>query len=236
MWRWTLLILAYVILQSHAGSQQAHALRLAADLLNSDRITTLRFIASGANFTVGQNFTANDSWPRVAIKSYTSLQDYKSGSMRLELWREMGPTMPRRGGVPFTGDLHQIQVVSGDYAWNEPVPEVLIGGAAGPATPCTLPEAGGTGWAGPGGSPAPVPAPESQVECMLALWATPQGFVKAAIANHAKQTRVEGGTEVSFAISGKYKMTGMINSRGEVERVRTWVGQSIVGDMLIETD
>src|SRR5881409_2980912 len=117
----------------------------------------------------------------------------------------MGSTMPRGGGVPFTGELHQIQVVSGEDAWNVPVPEALVGGSAGPATPCTLPEAGGTGWAGPGGSPQPVRAPESQDEFMLSLWATPQGFMRAALANNAKATKEKGGTKVSFRIGDKNK-------------------------------
>src|ERR1041385_6252247 len=140
---------------------------------------------------------------RDPIKSYTASINYETGSMRLELLRDMGSTMPRGGGVPFTGELHQIQEVSGNYAWNVPVVEALVGGSAGPATPCTLPEAGGTGWAGPGGSPQPVPAPESQVECMLALWATPQGFLKAAIANNANVTKEKGRTKVSFIVGGK---------------------------------
>src|SRR5205814_1264693 len=100
------------------------------------------------------------------------LINYDSGGMRLELVREMGTTMPRGGGVPFTGESRQIQEVTGNYAWNVPIsgdPPL----DAGPATPCTLPEAGGTSRTGP--------APESQVLCMLMLWATPQGFVKAAL-------------------------------------------------------
>jgi hypothetical protein len=37
-------------------------------------------------------------------------------------------------------------------------------------------------------------------------------------------------------IGGKYKMTGIMNSHNQVERVRTWVDQSLVGDMLVETE
>src|SRR5437762_6234758 len=60
--------------------------------------------------------------------------------------------------------------------------------------------------------------------------------MKAAIANNAK-TRKEkgGGTRVSFTIGGRYKMSGITNARDQIERVQTWVGQSIVGDMLVET-
>jgi len=71
---------------------------------------------------------------------------------------------------------------------------------------------------------------------MLFIWSTPQGFVKGAMANNATQkTAVGGGTEVSFMVGGKYKVTGIINGRGEVEKVQTWIDQPIVGDMLVET-
>jgi hypothetical protein len=50
---------ACVIWQSQTGSpqqgdalKQGDALRVAADLLNADRMITLRFVASSANFTV----------------------------------------------------------------------------------------------------------------------------------------------------------------------------------------
>jgi glyoxylase-like metal-dependent hydrolase (beta-lactamase superfamily II) len=217
-------------------AQQPDVLKVTLDVLGVDQLKTLQFTASGANFTVGQNFTPVDPWPRVAIKRYIALINYETSSMRLELLREMDKMMPPGGGVPFTEMLHQIQVVSGNYAWNAPVPEALVGGSAGPATPCTLPEAGGTGWSGPGGSPNPVPAPESQIECMLLIWSTPQGFVKAAMSHNATAAKVKNGTEIAFAIDGKYKMKGFVNSQNQVERVQTWVSQSIVGDLLIETE
>src|SRR5262249_6068912 len=135
--------------------------------------------------------------------------------------------MPRGGGVPFTGELHQIQAISGLLAWNIPVPPDPAAGSL-PVGPCTPPEAGGT-------PPTPAPAPDSHPECMLMLSATPQGLLKAAAANHGTETRVKGGTEVSFMLAGKYKMIGLINLQNQVERVTTWVDQSLVGDMLIET-
>jgi glyoxylase-like metal-dependent hydrolase (beta-lactamase superfamily II) len=70
---------------------------------------------------------------------------------------------------------------------------------------------------------------------MLALWATPQGFVKAAMMNNATSRGANGGTEISFTVSGKYKMTGTINGQGQVEKVRTWIDHPIVGDMPVET-
>jgi glyoxylase-like metal-dependent hydrolase (beta-lactamase superfamily II) len=198
-------------LTSVPSAQQVDALKAAADTLGVAKIKTLQFTGSGANFSVGQNFSPSEPWPRVTVKSYTASINYDTGSMRQELLREMGTVMPRGGGAPFTGEQRQIQVVSGNYAWN-------VAAAA------------------PGAAPPPAaPASGNAVERMLALWATPQGFVRGAIANNATTKKAKGGTEVSFTVGGKYKMTGLINAQHQVERVQTWIDQPIVGDMLVET-
>lgn len=204
------------------------ALLRAARALGVDGIRTLQFAGSGAEFSVGQNFTPTEAWPRVALTRFDVLINYETASMRLDLRRTMGARMPRGGGVPFTGEQHEIQTVSGPYAWDTPVPPDPSAGAF-PDAWCTPPEAGGT-------SPVSAPSPASQPACMLMLWATPQGFIKAAAAHHATERQVSGGTEASFVIGGKYRMVGLIRSSGDVEWVRTWLEQSIVGDMLVETD
>lgn len=210
-----------------APRDQPSALEMSAAVLRTNDVNTLQFIASGRSFTVGQSFSPKDSWPPVSITRYTVLMNYPAGSFQQDLVREMGPTMPRGGGVPFTGELRQVPADSGAYSWNVKIGDVSPNAGAAPATPCTIPEAGRTGWAGP--------APESEVLCLLELWATPQGFVKAAAANHATTRVVPGGAEVSFIASG-HKMTGFIDEQHRVTRVRTSVAQSINGDMAVETD
>jgi glyoxylase-like metal-dependent hydrolase (beta-lactamase superfamily II) len=207
------------------SAQQPDPLKAAADALGVASIKTLQFSGSGANFSVGQNYTAGEPWPRVTVKSFTALVNYDTASMRQELLREMGTVMPRGGGAPFTGEQRQIQLVSGNYAWNLPAPAPVPPGGAAQA-------AGGRGGAP---APAAAPAPANQAERMLFIWSTPQGFVKAALANNATTKRSKGGTEVSFTVGGKYKMTGILDAQNRVERVRTWVDQSIVGDMPVET-
>ena len=200
-----------VALAVATSAQQADALKAAADALGAGTMKTLKVTGAGANFSVGQNFAPTEPWPRVTVKSYTASINFDTGSMRQELLREMGTTMPRGGGAPFTGEQRQIQVVSGTYAWN-------VAAAAPGAAP-----------------PPPAAAPGNAVERMLALWATPQGFIKAAMMNSATTRKARGGTEVAFTVGGKYKMTGTINAQNEVERVQTWIDHPIVGDMLVET-
>jgi glyoxylase-like metal-dependent hydrolase (beta-lactamase superfamily II) len=209
-------------------AQQPDALTAAARSLDASSIRTLQFTGSGATFTVGQNFTPDAPWPRVTVKSYIARINYDTASMQVELVREMGAVMPRGGGVPFTGDVRQIRAISGPVAWNLPMPPDPGAGSL-PVMPCTPPEAGGT-------PPQTAPAPDSRVGCLLMMWAFPRGFVKATMANHATLMKIDGGTEVSFMIDGQYKMTGIINVQHEVERVRTWIDQSIIGDMLVETE
>src|SRR5438094_9944229 len=105
-----------------ALAEDPSALKAAADALGADAIHTLQFTASGATFSVGQNFTPTDPWPRVTLKSYTAMINYETGSMRQDMVREMGAMMPRGGGVPFTGERRQIQAISGNYAWDAPDP------------------------------------------------------------------------------------------------------------------
>ena len=186
---------------------QQGALQTAATTLGVANIKTLQFTGAGRNFSVGQNYTAAEPWPAVPVKNYTAAVNYDTAAMRIELLREMGPVMPRGGGAPFFGEQRQVQLVSGNYAWNAP--------------------------AAPNGMAAP--APGAHAERMLALWSTPQGFVKAATANNAITRATRGGTEVSFTVGGKYKLVGTINAQGQVEKVQTWIDQPIVGDMLVET-
>ena len=204
-----LAVFAFVVMASGLSAQQG-ALQTAADKMGVARVKTLQITGSGANFSVGQNYTSSDPWPKVEVKNFTALVNYDTSSMRVELLRTMGAVMPKGGGAPFFGEQRQIAFVSGNYAWNQAAPPANA--PAGPA-------------------PMANPNPDAAPERMLMLWATPIGFVKAAMANNATVR----GNAVSFTVGGKYKMEGTINAQGQVEKVRTWIDQPIVGDMLIET-
>jgi glyoxylase-like metal-dependent hydrolase (beta-lactamase superfamily II) len=201
------LALVGVLALAGAACSQQTPLQKAATLLNVENTKAIQVVASGKNFSVGQNYTASDPWPPVTVKNYNALISYDTNSARVELVREMGAVMPRGGGAPFFGEQRQVQVVSGDYAWNVP----------------PMP-----------GAPA-APNPDAAPERMLAIWSTPTGFVKAAMANNATTTANGTSTDVAFTVGGKYKMEGTINADGQVEKVRTWIDQPIVGDMLVET-
>ncbi|MDR2216104.1 MAG: MBL fold metallo-hydrolase [Nevskiaceae bacterium] len=79
----------------------------------------------------------------------------------------------------------------------------------------------------------------------LEIWTTPWGFLKGAAANNATVKRgsldgkryqvVTWNAPVKSPGGQNYRVVGYINADGLVERVQTWVEQSIYGDMLVDT-
>ena len=79
----------------------------------------------------------------------------------------------------------------------------------------------------------------------LDLYVTPWGFLKGAAANNATASRrnVDGKSYTVLtwsptvkAPSGKsYEINGYVNAQNQIERVETWLGENIMGDMQILT-
>jgi glyoxylase-like metal-dependent hydrolase (beta-lactamase superfamily II) len=103
--------------------------------------------------------------------------------------------------------------VSGDKAWNLAPP---------PNSP-------------PGTAAAPTPAFASVEERTAEIWTTPQGFLKAALANNAKSEPAKGGVEVSFTVGGKRRYTGWIDAANHLDWVKTWIDTPVLGDTPVET-
>jgi glyoxylase-like metal-dependent hydrolase (beta-lactamase superfamily II) len=125
--------------------------------------------------------------------------------------RQQPSPEPPGGGVRFVGQQRTTQVVSGASAWNVPAP-------------------GQDGTQGP-----PQPQPAAVAERTLQIWTTPHGFVKAAASRESTVEETEEGSEVTFTLDSGHRVTGTINANNEVERVRTWVDNPVLGDMLVET-
>src|SRR5689334_12165952 len=78
----------------------------------------------------------------------------------------------------------------------------------------------------------------------LDIWTTPWGFLKGAAANNATvKSQTVGGQRyqvLTWMTTQKspggpaYRVVGYISPRGLVDRVETWLGDPIFGDMLVE--
>ncbi len=89
-------------------------------------------------------------------------------------------------------------------------------------------------WNIAGTPPAAQPTPAAVEERTAEIWSTPQGFVKAAVANNAEVVPAGRGSWVTFTVAG-HRYEGTINPQNQVERIRTWIDNSILGDTLVET-
>jgi hypothetical protein len=157
-----------------------------------DAINTLEVWGTGTS----SNGTISNGGPAVKI-TYHASYSYRTPAMRVDITRG-GPDAQR-----------QIQVVNGQYAWNESVP----GGGFIPGSTAT-------------------PAPAALNERLLAMWTTPHGVLKAAerVANDAKVSKEGATTVVTFPLTGPLaginaKMT--LNAKNQVEKVETKSGNVV---------
>lgn len=83
--------------------------------------------------------------------------------------------------------------------------------------------------------PAATPVPANLAERMAELWASPQGFVKAALKHHATvRSAAHGRSEVEFMLDAKYRFVGTLSGDGDVLSVRTFMDSTVLGDTPIE--
>jgi glyoxylase-like metal-dependent hydrolase (beta-lactamase superfamily II) len=156
-------------------------------------------------------------WPAFKTTFHVSLS-YAVPAMRLDMMRSNPEGVVQGGGgLPLAAPQRLIQVVSGQFAWNESAP----GGGFAPGTTAT-------------------PAPGAVNERLLQLWSTPFGALKMAerAGADAKVTKEGGATVIIFPLSGALgnitaKVT--LNAKNQVERVETRGDNPVLGDTVTET-
>ena len=190
------------------------ALDAAAAALGTANLKTIQFSGRGSDFMFGQAYTGDNPWPRFSVPSYTVTIDYTIPAIRDDRRRQQSENPPRGGGFqPLVGELRQIWVMSGNYAWD------VAGQNAVPA--------------------AAERDIRSAVDGRLAqIWMTPQGFVQAAIANHAtaKTETVRGArkTAISFTAPNKTAFEGLLNEQNLPEMITTRFDNPVLGDIAFE--
>jgi len=85
-------------------------------------------------------------------------------------------------------------------------------------------------------SPAPTAIPANLAERNAELWASPQGFIKAAVAHRATTQALPGAgeTRVTFTLPGGYRYVGILNTAGDVLSVSSFIDSPVLGDTPIE--
>src|SRR5919198_2508657 len=211
MRRWTLGALGLVAAAASAAcAQQAGTLQAPANTLKTAEIKTIDYAGTGKWYQFGQAPGPTLSWPPFDVSGYTASIDYDSPAARIQMTRKQVVEPERARPAPVEQKVDQY--VRGTAAWNMAAPA----GAA------------------PGTAPAPQPQPAAVEERTMEIWSTPHGFVKAALANNATSQPAGGGSEVTFT-AGKNKYVATINAQNQVEKIRTWIDNPVLGDTLVET-
>lgn len=185
---------------------RAASLQEAADVLGAAGTKSVEFSGRGHWFQFGQAPSATLPWPQFDVSKYLADVNFDTASAKVQITRIQADDPKRRRPAPSTQWSNQY--VGGRFAWNLPLE---------------------------GAPQTPTPQPAALEERRAEIWSTPQGFIKAALANNAASKPEKGGVEVSFTVDGKYRVIGNINARNEIERVQTWIDTPVLGDTLVET-
>ena len=110
----TLALLGGIALAQDAKTVLQNATKVIGD------VKSIQFSGTGHLAAVGQAWNPTSPWPETVVKSYTRTIDYGSQSSREELVRNEGDPPAKGGAAPFGGDQRQVNLVSGQYAWNQP--------------------------------------------------------------------------------------------------------------------
>lgn len=169
-----------------AAAQDARAaLQNAARALGADGLKSLTFTASGVSFAPGQSATPGAPWPRFNIPTFTRAVNYETASLRDEQVRSRAEMPPRGGGVPAVGEVRQVQVVSGDFAWN------VAGETAAPA-PVALVERQLQLWTTPHGVIKAAMASNATVQGRTVSFAAPGRYsIKATLDDRGMVEKVD---------------------------------------------
>ena len=206
-----LVVCAVMAIASATCGPQAGTLQAAVNALGATALTSIEFSGSGRWFQFGQAPSPTLPWPQFDVSSFTAAVNYATPSARVQMTRKQTVEPGRLRPAPV--EQRPMQLVSGTYAWNLAAPP----------------------GAQPGATPAPQAQPAAVEERTMEIWSTPQGFLKAALANNATSQPANGGSEVSFTVGGKNRYVGTINAQNQVERIQTWIDNPILGDTLVET-
>jgi glyoxylase-like metal-dependent hydrolase (beta-lactamase superfamily II) len=207
----TLSSTAALILATTLGAAQAEtaSLQEAAALASADSAKTLAFSGSGHWWQFGQAPVPGGAWPKFDVSSYGATIDFGANAERVQFARtQVLDGRPRPTPTEQKADGY----VSGEKSWNLAPPP----GAA------------------PDAAPVAVPAFLQHDERAADIVSTPQGFLKAALANNAELKPASDGVEVSFSI-GTNRYVGLIGADNRVASIKTWVDTPVLGDTPIET-
>ena len=218
-----LVVVALVTLTRASGTAQEPdartVLQTALKAMGGENLRTIQYSGtSGYVSSVGQNYSPAHDWPANALTTYTRSIDYEARWSREEYTLRSGTGQ----GGPIGGG--NAPLITTPFEGEQRRNFVVVGNSA---------------WNIDG--TAVVPQPSLGEQRQLAIWLTPHGCLKGALAPGANPIAAERNEQgkgrvvgVSWVALGKYRVQCGINSKNLVERVQTWLPNPVVGDLYHE--
>ena len=195
----TVMVGLMLAMASASQAQDGGRLAAAASAMGAASLNSIEYTGSGFVLGFGQAYEPGERWPRFVQRSYTAAVNYQTPGMRLTQVRSQGEHPPRGGAA---------QPVAGDQR------TILVVSDK---------------YAWQEGAPQAVPNPGVVQDRLRQVWTTPQGVIKAALANGG---RVDGST-ITFSLAGR-AITASLNEQSLVDKVSYLSSADVVGDYPIE--
>lgn len=192
-----------------AGCARQSAIDVAAKNLNVADTHTIQIVGDGSWGMVGQAYNNAEPWVQIPVSDYTLTIDYDAGASQLVMTRTE-PTGEDGQDLEFRKEYFEfLKSYLAEYHSGTSAWNVMINDRI-------------------------VVRPDKIDERIAAVQSTPHGFIKLALENEAPFQPTSQGGETSFSV-GNQKFHGRFNAQGDLERVRTWIDNPVLGDMLVET-
>lgn len=163
---------------------------------------SVKYVAEGNGYTLGQAFIPGVAWPRINVHNQTRTINYDTASMREEV--TLSRAEPKGGGgYPLSGQQKSDGLISGTYAWN-------MAGTTPQPGPRYVAERSHELWITPHG----------------VLKAAARNDAKLAWTGSGKKTLAA----VSFTQPGALSATAYINDQYLVERVESRFPNAVLGE------
>jgi hypothetical protein len=186
--------------------------------LGESNLQSIRYTGSGT-LAPSASGGAADAGPQ-SVARYDVLIDYPASTMQIDIVQGDGDTGTTRS--------HHVEAINGTLAWDTDFVTTLADAAHKKPRVSNVAD----------GRVSSAEPPKLNVGASLlrrqAIWMTPHGFLKAAVSNQPALRAAGSGTEVSF-YAGTHRYVGFLNSKHQVERVRTWVRRPDQADVLVDT-
>ena len=196
----TMAVVVIVAALSVRAQDGRATLDAAATAMGSGSLMSIQYSGTGTNAAFGQAYKPGGPWPEFKVTSYAALVSYAPAAMRIELDRT-NPDGKVLGGGGLPLVAPQKQV------------QVVSGRAA---------------WNVANNNPAAALA--TVADRQLAIWTTPHGVIKSALANYATVS----GRVISFTLNG-VKVLATLGSDNLVAKVETTADMPVMGDTVTET-